>query len=614
MTRLAEFSQAWAAWAWAASWQFALFVALVAASCWGLRAASPRLRHALWVLAFLKVLLPTTFSLPWSVGNWLDVPNVAGSSTDDVYAPKEVVQTSDVDLSGTSASATTRSSDELPPRRDSKHAVPWWSWAMLLWASGGLTFWGIVAWRYRRMSRTIAAMPAIEEGPLRIELERAAQRLHVSRVPDLHITDSFTSPFLFGLVHPRVVLPRIIADGFSRDELRAVLLHELTHWRRRDTWIGAAQVGIQGLLWFHPLVWWAAVQLRNERENVCDDAVVRLGTVPPQQYGEVIVRVLTAARGRSDAAGSLVGVFERGSRLQQRLEDVMAYETDRRTFGWASRAALCGFALLFLPMAGRTADPETTSQKSSAANPATVAETDDAATDAGDSESASRHPDPQIVETVPAIGETGVDPKLSELRVTFDRDMGKGMSWTGDQRQPEFPPIDRSRKAEWIDERTCVLPVSLKRGAYYRIGINSTSHQNFKSADGVPAAPSVIYFATAGANRSVERRVRVPQVVELDPPNNAAEVDPATSALRVTFDMPMGEAFSWTGGGDKFPTIPNGQRPRWSKDGRTCTLPVRLEPGHEYHLGLNSTHHINFQSKWGVPLKPVEYTFTTRSE
>ena len=51
----------------------------------------------------------------------------------------------------------------------------------------------------------------------------------------------------------------------------------------------------------------------------------------------------------------------------------------------------------------------------------------------------------------------------------------------------------------WNDKRTCVLPVELKKGMFYRVGINSTSFQNFSSELGVPAATTAIYFATAGA-------------------------------------------------------------------------------------------------------------------
>lgn len=38
---------------------------------------------------------------------------------------------------------------------------------------------------------------------------------------------------------------------------------------------------------------------------------------------------------------------------------------------------------------------------------------------------------------------------------------------------------------------------------------------------------------------------------------------------------------------------------------------IALEPGKKYELGLNSFSHKNFSSKWGVPLEPVRFTFTT---
>ena len=38
-----------------------------------------------------------------------------------------------------------------------------------------------------------------------------------------------------------------------------------------------------------------------------------------------------------------------------------------------------------------------------------------------------------------------------------------------------------------------------------------------------------------------------------------------------------------------------------------------MQPDHEYELGINSLQHINFQSKWGVPVEPVIYKFQTRT-
>jgi RNA polymerase sigma-70 factor (ECF subfamily) len=217
-----------------------------------------------------------------------------------------------------------------------------------------------------------------------------------------------------------------------------------------------------------------------------------------------------------------------------------------------------------------------------------------------------------IVATSPAIGATDVDPKLTEITITFDRDMGAGMSWTGGK--PFFPPADGNKQAQWRDKRTCVLPVKLKQGQFYRAGINAQSFLNFRSQAGEPAPCTAIYFVTKGATKSVESRVRVPQIVKMVPDNGAADVDPETKALRVSFNMPMGAGMSWTGGGANFPEAVAGQKPKWSGDGKTCILPVKLKPDHDYEIGLNSLQHINFQSKWGVPLKPVEFKFWTTAE
>ena len=129
---------------------------------------------------------------------------------------------------------------------------------------------------------------------------------------------------------------------------------------------------------------------------------------------------------------------------------------------------------------------------------------------------------------------------------------------------------------------------------------------------GVPAETTAIYFTTKGAKSALTNRVRVPKVAKSTPEIGTKDVDPALKVLSVTFDMPMStDGFSFTGGGPTFPAAPDGQKPRWSKDGKTCTLPISLESGKKYELGLNSFSHKNFSSKWGVPLEPVRFTFST---
>lgn len=102
---------------------------------------------------------------------------------------------------------------------------------------------------------------------------------------------------------------------------------------------------------------------------------------------------------------------------------------------------------------------------------------------------------PVVMQFEPANGAQAVDPTTKELKITFSVEMGGGVSWTGGG--PGFPAIPEGRKATWSEDRkTCTLPVSIKPGQSYRIGLNSPSHQNFQSSGGVPLEPVVYTFRT----------------------------------------------------------------------------------------------------------------------
>ena len=228
----------------------------------------------------------------------------------------------------------------------------------------------------------------------------------------------------------------------------------------------------------------------------------------------------------------------------------------------------------------------------------------------GSRESSQADGPPKIVSTTPQIGAKNVDPSLEAITVTFDRDMNtRGYSWTGGG--PQYPPGRKGERPFWKDKRTCAFPVDLEPGKYYRIGINSKSYKNFRGANGVPVKPEVIYFTTAGADSSQTKNLSKPVIVDMQPQNGAQNVDPSLEEIRVTFSVPMGSGFSWTGGPPLFPDMPEGARPYWTEDKKTCVLPVNLQPGRKYRIGLNSLSHNNFQSEAGVPLDPLVYRFTT---
>ena len=81
-------------------------------------------------------------------------------------------------------------------------------------------------------------------------------------------------PSVDGVLRPYISLPRGIDRVLSRKELDAVLIHEVTHARRRDNLVGLLYEIALCALWFHPLVWLTGSRLAMFRELSCDDSVI----------------------------------------------------------------------------------------------------------------------------------------------------------------------------------------------------------------------------------------------------------------------------------------------------------------------------------------------------
>ncbi|MCX7044968.1 MAG: M48 family metalloprotease [Candidatus Sumerlaeota bacterium] len=611
MELISDFAGAWGWWAMHASWQLALLVALVGALAFVARRLSPRLRYALWLLVTIKIFLPPSLALDWGVGTWGIHPMwqfAQARAMDSGW--RAIPQDAGLRLSPAAMDASIPSGGEevsdhgQSPDGDGAISSARAGGMMLFmaWLLGAAGFAGVIVARYLRFLRRLRHAEVVDEGPLRVELERLAARIGKENPPELLLSADVTSPLLCGLFTPKIVLPANLPDLLSPAELSNVLLHELVHWRRRDVLAGWLQLAGQALFWFHPFVWLANARARHERECACDEAALAMGGVAPKSYGESLLKVLLVAEGRPSASLGFLGIFERGARIQSRLEEIMRNKklSKRGGWGWIIVAL---FALAFIPMSSVTVSKEADGKAIVLAQAAKSAK-------AGQKEKGSgQDAPPSITATTPAVGATDVDPAIAEITVTFDRDMAGGFSWTGGG--PYYPTIPEGSKPQWREKRTCVLPVKLEPGRFYRVGINSTSHQNFRSADGIPSAPSAIYFVTRGASDEVKALAKAPAIVTMEPANGATGVNPKITELRVTFDIPMGGGNSWCGGGPNFPAIPEGKRASWSADRKTAILPVELKPNWKYQLWLNSVSFKNFASEGGVALEPVGYSFST---
>jgi beta-lactamase regulating signal transducer with metallopeptidase domain len=526
----------------------------------------PRWRCALWLLVLLRLALPWTIPSPASLFNVLKFP-AATRHAPALTGPVPVMDAPTSYDTGDAAAVTTASAN-------------WLAW---LWAAGALGLAGCAAVNHYRIHRRVTRRRPLIDAPTLNLLEDCKALMGVRAPVTLIETETVQSPSLFGFVRPRLLLPTGLTAGFSRDELRHVFLHELAHIKRHDILAGWLMLVLQTLHWFNPLVWLAFYRLRADREVACDAlALSHARAGENESYGLTVVKLLEGFGG-SAWAPSLAGILENKQQMKDRINMIAKFhKTDR------------GLALAVSLLAGLGVATLTDAQN--AGNAAAPSDPDGP---------------PRIVATSPAVGATDVDPAIGEITVTFDRDMKGGYSFTGKSR-PDFPPLlEPDAKPKWRDQRTCVLPVQLEAAHYYRVGINSTNFQNFRSLRGVPAVPSVICFTTQGASEELKQKVQVPRIVSMTPANGAQDVSPAATELRVTFNVPMGGGYSWCGNGPRYPANPEGERPHWTEDHKTCVLPVELKPNWRYELSLNAERFKNFASQGGVPLEPVAYTFKT---
>jgi GWxTD domain-containing protein len=145
-----------------------------------------------------------------------------------------------------------------------------------LWIAGVCFFYlrQVAGWlsTFRLRRRGVCSAPAAWQNAV----ARLAAEVKASR-PVLLVESLLTdTPMILGHLRPVIFVPLGFLAGLPAEHIEAILLHELAHIRRADYLVNVCQRAIEGLLFYHPAVWWISRVIRTERENCCDDMVVAL--------------------------------------------------------------------------------------------------------------------------------------------------------------------------------------------------------------------------------------------------------------------------------------------------------------------------------------------------
>ena len=152
-------------------------------------------------------------------------------------------------------------------------------------------------------------------------------------------------PLAFGFIAPAVIVPAELAAA-GGEEFECVLLHELAHVRRCDTWANAFERLVQAVLFCNPAVVLVLRAIAFEREAACDDwAVVQSRDVDAYARSLASFALRRAEYRTLVACG--VSAFGRATVARlRRLED--EHRNGAVTF---ARSVLGGFVIVLLALA-----------------------------------------------------------------------------------------------------------------------------------------------------------------------------------------------------------------------------------------------------------------------
>jgi beta-lactamase regulating signal transducer with metallopeptidase domain len=359
-------AEAWWGWMGPMFWQVSLLILIVGVIDLLIRRwAWPQVRHALWLLVLIKLVIPPTWTYQGAIipkitepvqqavsERWTSEGTPRASDRRsmienvDATDPTVGMDTSPGHIANEDTGAIGGKTEHLP--------VSWKSYALLAWILGMVAFATLLLSRTARLRRWHREQEEKRTiPPWFLELMVAtAKRLKLERLPAIVFSDETTSPAVYGFFHPVLLLPAHSAK-LPPDEAEHVLLHELAHLKRGDLWLHGFSLLLQMVYWFNPLLIWAFKQIKHVRELCCDLTVANLLKEKTLSYRQTLLdtarRLLTE---NTEPALALLGVFEEPFRLVSRLRWLEKETWKKRTpaFVTAFFVLVIGAPLL-LPMA-----------------------------------------------------------------------------------------------------------------------------------------------------------------------------------------------------------------------------------------------------------------------
>jgi beta-lactamase regulating signal transducer with metallopeptidase domain len=339
--------------------QSTVLIAILFVAHWLLRKrVRATFRYWIWMLVFIKLILPPSLSSPTSLGywyhDWVAMARPAPLAVVAVPVEKAPPETEPVGWAlahaESSAPVPVRAVSQ-PPAASPRVTLTGQGVLFLLWLVGVLVLSVLLLQRVCFVRRLIArSTPAGE--PLLDLLSRCCDQMHIRQRVGLRLSPATFSPAVCGLFRPVILLPASLLQKLSSDDLRAVLIHELAHLKRGDLWLNSVQTLLQIVYFYNPFIWLANAMTRRVREQAVDEMVLVALGAEAKSYSRTLVDIAEMAFFKANWTLRLIGVAESKKSLEQRIKHILTRPIPKSAkLGLSGVLAVLVAATLLLPMA-----------------------------------------------------------------------------------------------------------------------------------------------------------------------------------------------------------------------------------------------------------------------
>ena len=205
-----------------------------------------------WVDVLLWGMVALRLMLPFSIESALSlIPSAETVSPEVVQFDPAPTITSGVTIIDNAVNPSLSESFAAAPLASVNPLYVWTYLAGWVWLIGLAAMLAYALVSYLRLRRRVSASIPLRE--------------------NIYVCDEVPSPFILGIVRPRIYLPSALDEA----QRGSVLSHERAHLARRDHWWKPLGFALLAVYWFNPLLWLAYTLLCRDIELACDERVLR---------------------------------------------------------------------------------------------------------------------------------------------------------------------------------------------------------------------------------------------------------------------------------------------------------------------------------------------------